>query len=229
MVFIGQRRKIDNGRMKSPSRRAFLKALGPLMAGPGIVGRLLATLGTAARAGTPALPGQAPGAFPQLEHFLPYPPGEPTFTAALREPTFIHPNGAWVVLPDALGGLELWDRRSGMRVDGLDGGPEGEHLQMPCGENVFKPGSFAADGSTWILLREPYGHDEPPALSGTHLASGRTWEIPIVTTAQLDPRRPLVHVVDNGAWGSIGPGVYAADVATGKPAKVLDLPPPLGA
>lgn len=167
-----------------------------------------------------------PDPFPFMAYYEPYPTGQPIFDRDVTQPSFLHPNGQWVVLPCASGGYEVWDWRAGLPVQKIGGPHEGDLPSGPCGNQDRLAGCYASDGRTWISARVWSGGDDGQALTGTRADGSGSWDQGLPLTAQVDPRRPVIHVVGNMVVGDCT-GILELDALTGKPKALGDLPPPI--
>lgn len=227
--------------MSPITRRTFFVALGVAIPLGGIAAWLQSRFKTKPMMGSGTIPESwktAPSStpwqpdepFPHMEFFEPYPAGQPVFEKNLAVPSFLHPNGDWVILPEASGGFEVWDWRQGVPVRSIGGLHGSEHLQYPCREDGQLPGCFTFDGNTWIHGRTWRGGDDGQALMGTGMDGSGSWDVSVPDSVQLDPRRSVVHVVGR-AWNSEGgdssEGLSEIDAETGEISRRADLPPPL--
>lgn len=227
--------------MSPITRRTFLVAFGAAIPLGGIAAWLHSRFKTKPLTGSgtipdswktapPSTPWKPDEPFPHMEFFEPYPAGQPVFEKNLAVPSFLHPNGDWVILPGASGGFEVWDWRQGVPVRSIGGLHVSEHLKYPCGEDNQIPGCFTFDGNTWIHGRAWHGGDDGQALMGTGMDGSGSWDISVSDSVQIDPRRSVVHLVGR-AWnsedGGSCEGISEIDAETGEIRRVADLPPPL--
>ena len=186
--------------MPPASRRRFLAFLAAL---PGF-GSLRAAA---------AEPEEAP--FPFKDRLHPLRPGEGVFPPAVP-PSFLHPNGRWVVLPTPSGGLELWDWTTGRPLRALEGEHPGDGLPGACANDAQIPGCFSGDGRTWLHAATWHGGDSGQALLGSPLDGGRAWRMEDAPAfLQADPQRGLVHAVGAYSDGSHQP-IYRIDTRLGQ-------------
>lgn len=227
--------------MNPTTRRTFLVAFGALVPIAGLAEWLRrrfpqkpfsgsGEIPASWKSGSISAPAQPIEPFPYLDYYEPYPSGQPSFEKDLIEPSFLHPNGIWVVLPEASGGFEVWDWRQGIPVLSLGGVHGGEDLQYPCGEDTLIPGCFSPDGKTWIHGREWHGGDDGQALMGTGMDGSGTWDYGLPAEVQIDPKRPVIHVTEGRSYavegGSDNKGIYEIDALGGDLKRVHELPSP---
>ena len=223
--------------MNPTTRRSFLISIGAAIPLAGFAAWLRMKFGSRPATGSGLIPeswksqaGSMPWPsgepFPCLDYFEPYPAGQPVFERGSQEPSFLHPNGSWVVLPESSGGFEVWDWRQGVPVQSIGGLHRSEHILYPCGEDDLIPGCFAAGGQTWLHGRVWRGGDDGQALMGTGLDGSGTWNQSSPMTISVDPQRAVIHMA---GWLGDGSeeGIFELDTESGELKRLGALPVPI--
>ena len=168
--------------MDSLPRRHFLRLLG-----------LLATTGRRLRGG-----GTSPSQgrkFPFLERWRPFKPRELTFPKVSHLPSFLHPNGKWVLLPNPKGSYDLWDWRAGRPHQKVNGSYPGDQRKGDCDHSWARPGLISANGVGVVEVCGASGGDDWRKLR-THLLDGKAdGEVDANHCFAVDPNRFQVHTL----------------------------------
>lgn len=137
----------------------------------------------------------AAATFPFLKHYQPFPPGQPIFERVGYEPSFLHPNGNWVMLPNPSGHFDLWDWRIGIPVEQVQGTAKTDNPtdNGPCIQDREIEGCFCAEGEAWIWRVVGIGGNDANELRGAPLRKQGAWSVYTSNQSVLDPYRPLIH------------------------------------
>lgn len=167
------------------------------------------------------LRGQGPSAgpgFPFAKDLVPLKPGEARFPKGGYLPSFLHPNGTWVMLSSNTGAQVLWDWRKGVPVvawGGAGSASRGDLPEEPCGNEVPRLGAFAPGGGHWIFQWSWSGGDDGWKTMVLQ-ADGVTQTIEpwMEGWLQVDLLRPRVHF-GVPAEGGAGWFVRSLDLGSG--------------
>lgn len=133
--------------------------------------------------------------FPFAPLVIPIPSQSTIFPNEINEPSFLHPNRKWVVLPSPEGGFAYWDWESRVPVQHVKFASPGDIPTEPCGgDSSFHPPVFSADGGALILGQS--GQHSGHQVFTVDPDRGLSAEFDVTSTTQLvrvDPFRPLLH------------------------------------